>query len=244
MKTNMKNTTTRKSTKQTRAQILTAALGISFYAISLIGTTFIPATSIMWEIVFFTSFAIGSCFAIANVKLTPNVNRYRCENCDRIHIPEGSAILKRKPRLHCPACRQNAIHTIAVDDNVQKPKKKMTPAEKLATAVDVLTILMTLAIFMISDCVSPDCTWKGDVIGLLAILVVMGICACYRLERFNGSFVCSVCGQIHTPTPATILFCDNKGDDLILHCSNCDRQTLHEKVRPQLENTQETSIVG
>lgn len=237
MKTNTNNTITAKSLKQTRAQVISGVLGIFFYAIAVLGASFIPANSIMWEIVVFSSFALGTCFAIANTKLTTNVNRYRCENCDHIHIPAGSTILRRKPRLHCPACRQQAIHSIVVDEDVQK--KKQTPAEKLATVIDILTILMTLAIFVISDCASPDSAWTGDAIICLVILIVTGICLTHRLERFNGSFVCSVCGQVHTPSTTAILFCDNQGNDLILHCSNCDRQTRHEKIRPQMETTQE-----
>lgn len=105
----------------------------------------------------------------------------------------------------------------------------MKKNHRLILALEILASVLFLAIALITDLPPLENTWYGNALSILAFFMLLSFWACLKLERFGGSYECSVCGQVHTLTDSQKLLCIDDAEKVFVSCPKCEKGTWHEK---------------
>lgn len=108
--------------------------------------------------------------------------------------------------------------------------KKNKQREPLSTWLELLAILMSLAIFLITDFPPLEGSSVGNAIGVLTFTMVLAFWGCLRVERYKGTYECDACGEVHTPSEGKLLFSVSDGKKTYLRCPKCGKKNPHQKI--------------
>lgn len=116
---------------------------------------------------------------------------------------------------------------LAMKEQEEESNRQML---RMETVIGYTCSIAFLVLIFAASYAVTSTPWRIGMIALGAVLFVVGIYYCLRIEREAGYYECKKCGYRYVPTMSQVTFAPHIGRSRRMTCPHCGQRSYHKKV--------------